>query len=605
MQINHKRKKEDFKRPKSYFTKDGTISHFNFKIFINNFMDLYSWSNNKYRFYHKRPYFTRYDNTLHQQGTKTFLNKMLAQKTPIIIKGGSKIEIDGSNKFSIKMVDVKAHLNSTDKSDYLFYVNSCYSRFPMMLFDIDVNDSTTPQDLQNACDFLLTLHPDSYYETSTNGLGLHFYVLFDFSDNELVSDKNFFKNNRLDTSAINNYIRDYSFLLRCYINTFFNVKFDDVKATYSQYSKDKDLDALQIVNCGNHSKLPLPRSSQDCSILYSMPFTTFDIIDTNSSLLLSYILSIYSYLFSDSPTSLSFLSGFTSHPKYLLTTPDKKRFDRLILPHITYYLPHTTSTRNLLEEKQPFQSKNEDENIIYDSRDTDSMERERDYILLYIRDYYKNYNEHDSIDNCYNNYLSDSGYNKIDDRRKERFVETYEYTIRTFNVEKLGIRFNRGSYYISDLKNMMSKDELKEIQTRLYPEYRGRIKYEDIALASEFYYCSLTKLLSDKQKDFRSFTVAQNNMIQWVAELYKKHQTARTIDVKKVKMLRLILIDIAWLRCIDESYYHPDKGSKGVPYSRRHLLTKKHPKYNLFRKIIGDKILGKWENWEKENNLIA
>jgi hypothetical protein len=81
------------------------------------------------------------------------------------------------------------HLNYVHR---LYYTNSPHTNIPLFCMDIDpitekdvIKDPTlipsTPADMQNAADFLSTLHPNCYYEPSSGGKGLHFYFMVDFT----------------------------------------------------------------------------------------------------------------------------------------------------------------------------------------------------------------------------------------------------------------------------------------------------------------------------------------------------------------------------------------------------------------------------------------
>ena len=60
----------------------------------------------------------------------------------------------------------------------------------------------------------------------------------------------------IDTDQMNRNMRVYAYLLKLYINSRYNVKFDDVKGTYSKYEFISG--SYQLVKCGSQCKLPRP-----------------------------------------------------------------------------------------------------------------------------------------------------------------------------------------------------------------------------------------------------------------------------------------------------------------------------------------------------------
>ena len=216
-------KRSNFYRPKKFLTPHGELSFKCFKDFINNFIDPYDWGNNKRHFYrHNRKF--KYGNTEGLNNTFIYVNEK-----------GKKTKY---NSYKLKNDEVRTHLYSHDKREFVYYVNSQFCHCPLICFDIDDLDITTDVDIQKVIEFLLKLHPGSYFEKSTNGKGLHFYVLMDFSD---------FK---MDTEHFNDVFYSYAYLLKLVINTMFKVDFDNVKSTYSYYSFSKLNNCYLLEKCG-------------------------------------------------------------------------------------------------------------------------------------------------------------------------------------------------------------------------------------------------------------------------------------------------------------------------------------------------------------------
>ena len=70
---------------------------------------------------------------------------------------------DNEKQFCLNIDDLTNHLQSEDKSDYIFYTNSCWSHFPLFVLDVDCNEATTAADIKMVLEFLLSIHPDAYW----------------------------------------------------------------------------------------------------------------------------------------------------------------------------------------------------------------------------------------------------------------------------------------------------------------------------------------------------------------------------------------------------------------------------------------------------------
>lgn len=514
--------KKNFYRPKNIVSKSGDISLRQFNLFISNFVDKYDWGNDKKHFYNYR---------LDRQITKELLNHSF---TSIIKTKNSTFYKSANYKLTEK--DISLHLHSKDKKSYIYYVNSQFSSSILICLDVDPLKTTTPADIALVKDFLLSIHPGAYFEPSTNGEGLHFYILLDLS----VYDK-------IDSSLWNSNFNSYSQLLKQYINSNYNVNYDAIKSTYSSYSFSKEHNTYLLNTCGVLCKLPRPVLLSDYQRLYSIPFTEIDTINKNAHYLLG--------LMTDKNDSS------TTYP--------------------SSSLPITT----VLGSKPILNSKNQGFN-------TNSMEAEREYILKHIREYYKEHNELPTLEQSYQSYKNDTGYCKIGEGREERFAGIYQYCRKGFDSKKIVKKRPVGIYYkkdyVHDLKQLLTEEQLLQMQKDINSKFKGKITYEDVSIAAGFYFVSLTRLLEQKNWSGKEFTIPQNNMIKFFDSLNKKLETARTCTTTaKAKILKDILIKLDWLSCIDSNYII-------CKQSRRHILTAKFPRYSEFVEIVGADNIQKW-----------
>lgn len=303
------------------------------------------------------------------------------------------------------------------------------------------------------------------------------------------------------------------------------------------------------------------------------------------------------------------IEELTTKPK--LKSTASKRTSSITTPPPLFPFTYVLGQKpNLNSKKQGYADVNKAEgmkSLDEISRIADSWEREREYLFYYFTKYYQQHKKTPSQSMCYQNYLTDTGYTKTDADREGRFKIQYDNMLGYFDPDKVRSSRKYGIYikgdYMEDLKRLFSKADLRQMQNEINSKYTGVIKHEDIALAAGFYFVSLTRLL--KQKDFSKseFTVAQNNMIGWFNNLNSRFETSRTCDGKKVRVLRQILIDVGWLRCVDEDHVIGRS-------SRRHVLTKQFPRYEEFEKLVGKDNIDKWVAFSesqksKKDKLVA
>lgn len=531
--------RDNFYRPKNPVNSEGELSVRCYKKFVNNFIDSWDWGNNKRHFY--------YHNRKYHSANKELLNLSLTtQKTN---RAGTK-KWDDSLKYKLTEKEVSTHLHTADSQEYVFYVNSQFSHTPLICLDIDTLKTTTDLDLQEVVSFLLKLHPNSYFEKSTNGKGIHFYILLDLSDY------------KMDTKCFNKAFSDYSRLLKRHINDSYNVKFDGIKSTYSHYSFSEKHKKYLLERCGLLCKLPKPVTLTEYTTLYSIPFTTLETIDSNAKSLCNYINSLVTYR-----NAVSCLSATTT----------------------TATATTTTKTSDSYKNKK------------IDYEITDSWDRENKYLFDFFSKYYKENNEIPLLSECKCNYRKDTGYLKTGTKRENRFKEHYEKMVNYFNPKKLKKKRKAGIYvkndYVEDIKKLYTKDQLMNLQREINPKFKGVIKFEDISLAAGFYFVSLTRLLPQKKFSKSEFTVAQNNMILWFKDLNDKFETSRKCNTTKVSILREILKKIGWLKVVDKTYFSGKR-------SRRHILTEQFPKYLEFVELVGKENIEKWVEFSENKKEI-
>jgi len=316
-----------------------------------------------------------------------------------------------------------------NKQDYLFYTTSPTKDYNIICLDIDDIESDEAYDA--VVTYLLSLFPDCYYERSTSGTGLHFYIIVSFPPGRY-----FFS--QVNEAVYRNLL--YYLLseaLCSIVNDNFAVKFDAVKGTNPIYDEHNN-----FLKYGTLVKLPTPVTYNQFNTLYSAPVYSEDIIlcmiNYFNDMSCRYYSGFYSVcsLMDSLEVILKDIPVRTS-PKDILA--EIKKLDNTT----TTFLPTTTitngGTNSLPVIKIGNISQNKSNNK-YDNMDImnigDSRIRESLYIKRYVGEYYSQYGTKPSEEEVKRNYRIEMNYHKIGDYRENRFKKYYDHTIQTFDPDK-------------------------------------------------------------------------------------------------------------------------------------------------------------------------
>ena len=318
------------------------------------------------------------------------------------------------------------------KPGYLFYTTSPNKDYNIICLDVD--EILSDKDYYNVVDFLSSIFPGCYYERSTNGTGLHFYIIVYFPQARyLFSDVN---------EGVYRNVLYYllSEALRPIINDNFSVKFDAVKGTNTLYDINNN-----FLKYGTLVKLPAPTTYEQFNALYYSSVYSEDhllrVINYFNDITCSYSSGVYSIdsLISSLQLILKDTPIRTS-PGDLVSLIDK---ENSLLPSTTSPPPTTTITNggtNCLPEKKVENNTNNKGYKKYTIIDImnigDSRVRESLYIKKYVGDYYSKHGELPSKEIVERNYRQEMNYNKVGDFREKRFAKYYKHTIDTFDIDK-------------------------------------------------------------------------------------------------------------------------------------------------------------------------
>jgi len=528
--------RDNFYRPTN---KKNYDSIYIFKRFINNFADKRDWGLDKKHF-HFHEYISK----------KELVNSYIIADNPIYW-----------NRNIINMADIERHLK---QKEYIFYTNSPLSHTPLFCLDIDLHDWTSPNDIEKVRQFLLSLHPNCYSEKSSKGKGLHFYLLLDLSD---------FK---MDTDDFNEKIRNYSNLLKLYINTFYSAKYDDVKATYTKYIYHTEYKKYLLDTCGTLCKLPQPETDVEFEKLYNIPFITIEQINSNARYICSILESIIFY-------SLNGGSGLSSciNMEYIFEFMEKKNLyaQRLIPPYIispSYYYNSLSAQR--------VQKKKNNKNICEIRNNNNAFERAKEYYKVFFRQYYRTFNIIPNKEICRMEYRKDAGTDGETEISRKRLNKVYEYTLKGFDKDKVKESDYEFGEFLDNIEKSISAEQL-DLLRKNCTKYRSRIYHYDIDIALGYIY----KNLCNNNPGYEKLSLSVMGLEKWYQTIIQQEkakgnpQRINGCNSHKRTALFILVQKLGYVVCLDEKY---DWGK-----ARKYLLTEKFLKYWEFIRAVGQETI--------------
>lgn len=438
----------------------------------------------------------------------------------------------------------------------LYYTNQPWSNLALFCCDVDVikdetgNMLTIADDIAEVKVFLQSLFPDCYYEPSSSGHGMHYYLLVDFTlarDGRKVSEFAQIANQYmyLDSCSL-------AKLLRLYINKNYHANFDSIKASYSSYEYSEQSSIYKLSNMGVLCKQPRVRAD-NAHILYNMPILSFsDLLKTMETLLKK-----------------------CSYPEELIgsseivTLKDADSGKPCITSSSSYSITGMSTATAVLDEDTPPDI-------------ADAFERSRHICFQFFRDYYRQNRRQPTFEEYrlhYRNHPASTGVETS--KAVARLNDVYEYTRRSFLADKVAESIYRVGEYISQLKQSIAEPQIEQVLNES-TSYKYRVTYEDLDVGLGYFYRNLITKIQQKTSTGKELTVPANDMVTWFRKLKQQGQITRSCNRTKATAIRVILQHIGWLECIDTSY------STKHHISQRWVFTSRFPKYTEFVKQIGE-----------------
>ena len=408
--------KDNLRRPKKRSLR-------NFNIFISQVSDRYNWgsinANNEKTFHY----------------SQEWINKV-PYKSYIKLREKPKV---GKHRD----ISLQDHLQARQHPDgFVFYTSNIYSDLCLLCGDIDPIDGYGYEECLGALHYIRkTFHPNTYWEPSTTGRGIHFYIIIDFSSFSPHYGNNY---NLFHRSNCNHIIGLYSELLSSVISSMFYCKFDKFCGTYPVYSFP--FSSHIFLFRGDMGKLPCPQSDEDFLILFNTPVLSHSDIGRNWDYMQDLLHDTNNSDNSDKTTNIPNKTN-----KTIITTSSC----------INPYNILGTTFEDICKNDEYLQ-------------DNSAFTRTRNSIQKLARELgripsYEEWNEYYQINEC--NTGEETEY------RKNRYEVVAPYVENDFDPSLIGKIYKYGDF-IDDIRNDITEEKIKTIIQTI--DYKGIITYGDI-----------------------------------------------------------------------------------------------------------------------------
>jgi hypothetical protein len=451
---------------------------------------------------------------------------------------------------TLKTDDKVAHFNGHLT---MYYTNSPFAveHRALICFDIDPKETTKEQDLNDIVMWLVDIFPSCYWELSSSGKGIHYYILIDFSP--------FAK--KYGTVKYAKYVNQFLYrdplslsnLLMLYVNNRFNVSFCGIKATLSEYEWDKEINNYQLTCAGILCAYPHLTPS-NCQQLYKCSTYTVDILLNKMDWLLNelqeQVPNIHKTKIGTINRVLSDLPPMSANSDELKSHSDGKAY----LPTSYYY--------NNCLSKSTFESNNKDF-----SNDGKAFRQECE---RYFRQVWKTDNRIPTIDEC---AIQLQVIGAVD---YDKLVRLYNCVRRRFDPNKMGVWYEK-SMLIPYIKNTFNKQEYKTILAGTTAANR---RPKNVLLDLFGGYC-LTHLSTNRELTLSTYSGFR--------KFCEKHGVNISND-QICLACRLLYEHYGWLEQLNSEYTPPSvddggKATKGVCMA--YTLTAQFPFYHLYENAVG------------------
>ena len=424
----------------------------------------------------------------------------------------------------IRKYCIETHLiacQEGDPSNLIYYTNNPNSEYALICLDFD-----DVEDFDSVIDFMSEFFPNCYYEKSSGGDGLHYYIMVQFDHNRYWSrdDEGTYRNRLFEllTEGLSDHV-DY---------------FDGVKATCPEYDINDTL-----TKCGTLCCLPSPVIYEQFQQLYGC--------------------SVYNELYLYQV--INYMNDLTCHYYDYIAYPLNISTEDIKCPPILIKGEKGEGI-GIQQETTATKKKTNKANT------NDSFIREMSYISNYIIESYKLTQSIPSEEKVYQEYISENNYSKLDEDRQIRFHNSYEYFMKSFNPELIKSNSYQLGMYLERVK--WTDKQLTE-WANINTSYKRKIYRKDVDVALGYIFVcgknimnvskikAINRLMKQDGVTYEQAvenlrdTAGVDGLMKFFAVVKEQNTGCRLNSCGKKKAIALfkLLEHLDLVECIDASHY--------------------------------------------------
>lgn len=435
------------------------------------------------------------------------------------------------------------HLQARQEPDgFVFYTSNSYSDLCLLCGDIDPIPGYGHEECLEALYYIRDrLFPGIYWEPSTTGRGIHFYIIIDFSTFVPHCGNSY---NLFHRSSCNNIIKKYSQLLSALVDSMFFCRFEKFCGTYPVYSYPPS--SHIFLERGDLAKLPCPQSDVDISTLSSSPILSYSDLGRNWNYMQELL---HDTDCPDNPTN--------PNPNNPVKTT--KNVSSILYPY------------NILGRDFENMTKNDE----YMRDDNSAFIRVRHSIQKLARELgrmplYDEWNEYYEKNRC------NTG--EEDEQRKKRFEVVSKYVEKQFDPSKIGGMYHYGDF-MDDLLNDIKQEEINRI-VEDHTNYRYKLTHQDLDIGLGAHWIAVRSHMQYGKQ----LSVPRDTIPALFKSLKERGIIRRSCDLGKARAIRTVLEHMGYIKLIDPYY----SWKKGDHISQRWAMDVNFPKYDDYRLFCGD-----------------
>jgi len=397
--------------------------------------------------------------------------------------------------------------------------------------------------------------PDLYWEPSTSGRGVAFWIFLDFS----TFPKKIGKFNIFNRHNCNRIIHNLSMLFTAVIDNMFFCHFDKFCGEYALYS----FKPLHLDYRDNMGRLPCPCNNKEFLRIYHSSIHPMSYSDINK------VVCQLAELLPDLPDIKA--QEDLSHWHSINTSWLKPLSNPFTLPVSDNYLGRTFSNNAVSTEYI----------CCYDP-----FERCRITVQMVMRILGRtpSYEE-------WNSYYENNGWNTGEStpERESRFNRVIKYVEKGYDPSKAG----DGNYHRAGMHLPLLREEITPECLNYYNKNsKEKVKIEDIEMGLGYVGFVLCVQGKNNVGTENALTVNQYQLIDYVDRKVKEGEIARKMNKNRASIVFTLLKDLGYIEMV-EDYIPPQRKDNGkgevkkTGRSRKYRLTPKHPDYHRFLEIYG------------------